>query len=104
MVKSMINDVVTHYASGAYQYKTDDINENTRKYYTFGIATAGCTTVAMRENGVVTWQMNDLINSATAGGDTTVTSTENGTQASEIRYTAFGETRWVDGVTITDNK
>jgi len=100
MVKSIIGDVVTYYPSDGYQIKTDGEHLNERKYYAFGT-----TTVAMRENDeALTWLLTDQINSATAGGDTTVTASEDGTLVSEIKYTAFGEVRSVNGVMVTDNR
>jgi len=93
MVKSIIGNVVTYYPSTDYQVKTDGTHTNTRKYYSFGGAT-----VAMRENGVITWLLNDQVNS------TTLTVNDNGTVASEIRYSAFGEVRYANGVTIIDNQ
>jgi len=94
MVKSVIGEIVTYYASSAYQVKTDGINLNTRKYYAFGN-----TTVAMRENDeALTWLLTDQINS------TTVSVSEDGTLVSEIKYTAFGEVRSINGVMVTDSR
>lgn len=93
MVKSVIGEIVTYYPSSAYQVKTDGTNLNTRKYYAFG-----STTVAMRENDEITWLLTDQVNS------TTVTASEDGTLVSEIKYTAFGEVRSLNGVLVTENR
>jgi RHS repeat-associated protein len=91
MVKSEIGDITTYYASAAYQVKTDGTYTNTRKYYTFNGAV-----VAMRENGVVSWLLQDQVNS------TTVTVNADGSFQSEVRYSAYGEMRYAFGSTITD--
>ncbi len=91
MVKSVIDDITTYYPSAAYQVKTDGTYTNTRKYYSFNGAV-----VAMSENGVVTWLLQDQVNS------TTVTADANGNLLSETRYSAFGEVRYSNGATVTD--
>ena len=93
MVKSIIGEVVSYEPSPAYQVKTDGVSTNTRKYYHFG-----GNNVALRENGTLTWLLTDHLNS------TALTANEDGSLASEIRYTAFGEVRTANGVTVTDNK
>ncbi len=90
-MKSVIDDITTYYASAAYQVKTDGTYTNTRKYYSFNGAV-----VAMRENGVITWLLQDQVNS------TTVTADADGSFASEIRYSAYGEVRYSNGTTVTD--
>jgi hypothetical protein len=52
----------------------------------------------LRKNGTVTWLLTDQVNS------TTVTAYADGSFASEVRYSAFGELRLATGVTVTDNK
>jgi RHS repeat-associated protein len=84
----------TYYPSDGYQIKTDGEHLNERKYYAFGT-----TTVAMRENDeALTWLLTDQINS------TTVTVSEDGTLVSEVKYTAFGEVRSINGVMVTDSR
>ena len=91
MVKSVIDDVVTYYPSGAYQVKTNGGLTNTRKYYSFGSAT-----VAMRDNGSLIWLLQDHLNS------TTVTADADGDLLTEVRFTAFGAIRGGSGDTTTD--
>ena len=43
--------------------------------------------IAMRTNGTLTWLFGDHL------GSTTITASENGTLASEQKYTAWGQTR-----------
>jgi RHS repeat-associated protein len=66
-----------------------------RKYYS-----AGSTVVAVRtiQNGTDTlvWILSDHL------GSTSMTASADGTKNSEIRYSAFGEIRWKDGVTPTN--
>jgi RHS repeat-associated protein len=55
--------------------------------------------VVMRENDeALTWLLTDQINS------TTVTVSEAGTLVSEVKYTAFGEVRSINGVMVTDSR
>ena len=91
LVKSVIDNIVTYYASGAYQVKSDGSHTNTRKYYSFG-----STAVAMRENNGIIWLLQDQVNS------TTITADANGNLLSETRYSAFGEVRYANGTTVTD--
>lgn len=91
MVKSVIDDITTYYPRAAYQVKSNGTDTNTRKYYSFNGAV-----VAMRENGVVTWLLQDQVNS------TTITTDANGNLLSETRYSAFGEIRYSNGTTLTD--
>jgi len=57
-----------------------------RKYYS-----AGGQRIAMREDGALYWLMTDHL------GSTAATVTETGMLASELRYKAFGETRYAAG-------
>jgi RHS repeat-associated protein len=93
LVQSSLDGVVSYYPHPAYQLKTYGTQVNVRKYYAFGAAN-----VAVRDNGVLTWLLGDHL------GSTNVTAHEDGSLASEIRYTAFGEVRYSDGVTVTDNR
>ncbi len=89
--KSVIYDVITYYPSAAYKVKTDRTYTDTRKYYSFIGAV-----VAMRENDVITWLLQDQVNS------TTITADANGNFLSETRYSAFGEIRYANGAAVTD--
>jgi RHS repeat-associated protein len=84
---------IQNYPSSSYQVKTDGTHTNTRKYYSFSGAV-----VAMSENGAVTWLLQDQVNS------TTITANADGSLASEVRYSAFGEIRASTGTTVTDKK
>jgi RHS repeat-associated protein len=92
-VKSVIDNIITYYPNSAYQVKTDGTHTNTRKYYSFS-----GSVVAMSENGNVTWLLQDQVSS------TTVTANADGSLASEVRYSAFGEIRARTGTTVTDKK
>ena len=61
---------------------------------------AGSTSIAVRtivgEDNTLNWVLGDHLGSAS------VTTTDDGTWYSELRYSAFGETRYSSGVTPTD--
>lgn len=52
--------------------------------------------MAMRTNGTLTWLVTDHL------GSTNVTANANGSLQSEMRYRAFGEIRYTNGITPTD--
>jgi RHS repeat-associated protein len=65
-------------------------SERVTKYYG-----AGGTRVAMRENGTLYWLLADHL------GSTSVVAHADGTKKSEMRYNAWGETRYASGETPT---
>ncbi len=87
LVKSVVNGITTYYPSTAYQEEETKIT----KYYSLG-----GQKVAMRTNGVLTWLVTDHL------GSTNVTANADGSLQSEMRYRAFGETRYTNGITPTD--
>jgi RHS repeat-associated protein len=91
MVKSVVNGVTTYYVGGIYEKEVDGGTTTERKYYS-----AGSKRIAMRVNGTLTWLLGDHL------GSTSVTADASGAFQSEMRYTAFGETRFADGTTPTD--
>jgi RHS repeat-associated protein len=91
MVKSVVNGVTTYYVGGIYEKEVDGGTTTERKYYS-----AGSKRIAMRVNGTLTWLLGDHL------GSTSVTAQADGTFQSEMRYTAFGETRSSSGPTPTD--
>jgi len=82
MVKSEVNGVVTYYVGKHYEKQVDGVTEKEIKYYT-----ANRQTLAMRENGTLTWLLSDHL------GSTSVTADASGNLVSSLRYTAFGEVR-----------
>jgi RHS repeat-associated protein len=91
MVKSVVNGVTTYFVGGIYELEDDGQNETERKYYS-----AGSKRIALRVDGTLTWLLGDHL------GSTSVTADASGAFQSEIRYTAFGETRYENGTTPTD--
>jgi RHS repeat-associated protein len=76
---------------GIYEKEVDGGTTTERKYYS-----AGSKRIAMRVNGTLTWLLGDHL------GSTSVTADASGAFQSEMRYTAFGETRYSSGPTPTD--
>ena len=95
MVKSVINGVSTYYVGRHYEKVVDGETTIVRKYYI-----AGSTTIAMRtiegETNTLNWLLGDHL------GSTSVTTTDDGTYFSELRYTAFGEVRYSHNTMPTD--
>jgi len=82
----MVNAIATVYVGDHYEVESATV----RKYYT-----AGGPQVAMREDGELFWLLSNHL------GSTALTVTEAGTLASELRYKAFGETRYAAGEIAT---
>jgi RHS repeat-associated protein len=82
-VKGTAGGVTTAYVGGYYEKSGSTI----RKYYTLG-----GQRVAMRENGVVSWLLTDALGS---------TANTTGSKAGELRYKAYGATRYTWGTTPT---
>ena len=100
MVKAIVNSTLgntttTYYPGRHYNVEVKNGMQKVQKYYS-----AGSTIIAVRTvvNGTDTlqWMVSDQI------GSTSVTANADGTWNSEIRYTAFGEIRWKNGVTPTN--
>jgi RHS repeat-associated protein len=100
MVKAIVNSTLgntttTYYPGRHYNVEVKNGTQKVQKYYS-----AGSTVIAVRTvvNGTDTlqWMVSDQI------GSTSVTANADGTWNSEIRYTAFGEIRWKNGVTPTN--
>lgn len=78
-VKGTVNGVTTAYVGNYYELS----GSTTRKYYY-----AGSTRVAMTENGALSWLLSDHL------GSTSVTVNSGGSKTGELRYSAFGGTRY----------
>ncbi len=85
-VKSTINGVVTTFIGNHYEVSTGMLS----KYYFLGGAR-----VAMRQAGLIYYPLTDHL------GSTTLTTDESGAVVSELRYTAWGKTRFTSGSTPT---
>jgi len=73
---------VTYYV-GRHYYKTvDGANVSIKKFYAIGM-----TQIAVRTDGVLQWILTDHLSSAS------VSASADGTVLSEVKYTAFGESR-----------
>lgn len=85
-VKGTVNGVTTMYPCDHYEVQGDTV----KQYYT-----AGGRGIAMRENRMLYWLLTDHL------GSTAVTSDAGGNKKAELRYRAFGETRYEQGSTPT---
>jgi RHS repeat-associated protein len=85
-VKSTINGVVTTFVGNHYEVSTGKLS----KYYFLGGAR-----VAMRQAGLIYYPLTDHL------GSTTLTTDGSGAVVSELRYTAWGKTRFTSGSTLT---
>jgi len=80
----------TYYIGDYYEWRTYPTVKAVKYYYAAG------QRIAMRQGGVLTWLLGDHLDS------TTITANENGTLATEQRYTAWGQTR--SGSVTTDRQ
>ena len=85
-VKSTINGVVTTFVGNHYEVSTGMLS----KYYFLGGAR-----VVMRQAGLIYYPLTDHL------GSTTLTTDGSGAVVSELRYTAWGKTRFTSGSTPT---
>lgn len=87
-VKAAIGGSATVYIGDYYER---DQNGGVKTYYYLG-----GQRVAMRNAGVLTWLLSDHLGSTTVSADPST-----GTRSSELRYKAYGETRYFYGATPT---
>ena len=85
-VLGSVDGVTTVYVGDHYEIEGSTV----RSYYDLG-----GQRIALRENGALYWLLTDHL------GSTAVTVDEGGKMASELRYKAFGETRYAWGATPT---
>ncbi|MBI9049668.1 MAG: alpha/beta hydrolase [Anaerolineaceae bacterium] len=96
MVKSVINGITTYYASSSYVMEVDGSDTTVRKTYTAGGTSLAVRTIVNESTETLNWLLSDHL------GSSSITTTADGTWTSEIRYSAFGETRYSSGITPTD--
>ncbi len=80
-VKAQEGGFTTYYIGDYYEWREGPTTTAVKYYYAAG------QRIAMRKAGTLTWLLGDHLGSAT------ITATENGTLASEQKYTAWGQTR-----------
>jgi RHS repeat-associated protein len=85
-VKAVVGSTTTYYIGSHYQIDNGVVT----KYYL-----AGAQRVAMRKNGALYYLLSDHL------GSTSITTDTNGNKLSELRYKAWGETRYSSGTTPT---
>ena len=85
-VKAVVGGVTTYYVGSHYQVENGVVT----KYYF-----AGAQRVAMRKNGTLYYLLADHL------GSTSLTTNTSGALVSELRYKAWGETRYSSGTTPT---
>jgi RHS repeat-associated protein len=91
-VRSTINGVTTLYA-GLIEYELGMLGGTLTKYYD-----AGGQRIAVRNGATLNFLLNDHL------GSTSVTLNKLGTETGELRYSAWGETRYTSGTTPTDRQ
>ena len=79
------------YLGNYYEVETDGSSTTTRRYYY-----AGAVRVAMRENDTLFYLLSDHL------GGTNITTDAAGNKVAEMRYKAYGETRYNEGTTPTN--
>lgn len=86
-VKAVVGSTTTYYVGAHYQVDNGVVT----KYYF-----AGAQRVAMRKNGTLYYLLSDHL------GSTSITTDTSGNKLSELRYKAWGETRYSSGTTFTN--
>jgi RHS repeat-associated protein len=86
-VKSVVNGTTTYFPSTHYNVEGGTVS----KYYF-----AGAIRVAFRVGSTLYYPLSDHL------GSTSLTTNTSGTLVSELRYAAWGETRYTSGTTATD--
>ncbi|WP_160317527.1 RHS repeat-associated core domain-containing protein [Ornatilinea apprima] len=95
LARGIVNGVVTFYPGRHYNREVDGANVTVKKFYTLGSSTVAVRTV-QGSNDTLNWILGDHLGSAS------VTANADGSLNSELRYTAFGEVRYNNGLTPTD--
>ena len=95
LVMSVVNGITTYYAASSYVVEVDGETTTVKKAYMAGSTSIAVRTIVGEEN-TLNWVLGDHLGSAS------VTTTADGTWFSELRYSAFGETRYSSGITPTD--
>ena len=89
-VETVVNGATTFYIGNYYEIAITAFGAIPTKYYY-----TGGQRVAMRQNGVLSYLFSDNL------GSTTVTADTSGTNTGELRYSAWGGTRYSSGTTQT---
>ena len=87
--------ITTYYASSSYVVEVDGETTTVKKTYMAGSISIAVRTI-VGESNTLNWVLGDHL------GSSSVTTTDDGTWYSELRYSAFGETRYSSGITPTD--
>jgi RHS repeat-associated protein len=76
--------------------EVDGSDTTVRKTYTAGSTSLAVRTIVNGTENTLNWMLSDHL------GSSSITTAADGTWNSEIRYSAFGETRYSSGITPTD--
>ncbi len=79
-----------------YVKEVDGLTTTIRKTYNAGSTSIAVRTIVNDTQNTLNWLLSDHLGSAS------ITTTADGTWFSELRYSAFGETRYSSGITATD--
>ena len=76
--------------------EVDGSDTTVRKTYVAGSTSIAVRTIVNGTENTLNWMLSDHL------GSSSITTAADGTWNSEIRYSAFGETRYSSGITLTD--
>ena len=84
------------YPASSYVKEVDGTTTTIKKTYSAGSTSIAVRTIINGTEDTLNWLLSDHLGSAS------ITTTADGTWFSELRYSAFGETRYSSGITSTD--
>ena len=96
MVKSEVNGVVTYYLGKYYEKTVQNGHYAEKKHYSAGSSMIAVRTVIDGTQDTLNWLVGDHL------GSTSLVTDSAGAVVNEVRYSAFGEMRYLDGETVTD--
>ena len=96
LVKSEVNGVVTYYLGKYYEKTVQNGHYAEKKHYSAGSSMIAVRTVIDGTQDTLNWLVGDYL------GSTSLVTDSAGVVVNEIRYSAFGEMRYLNGETVTD--
>ena len=96
LVKSEVNGVVTYYLGKYYEKTVQNGHYAEKKHYSAGSSMIAVRTVIDGTQDTLNWLVGDHL------GSTSLVTDSTGAVVNEIRYSAFGEMRYLNGETVTD--
>ena len=96
LVKSEVNGVVTYYLGKYYEKTVQNGHYAEKKHYSAGSTIIAVRTVIDGTQDTLNWLVGDHL------GSTSLVTDSAGAVVNEVRYSAFGEMRYLNGETVTD--